>query len=66
MNSYLRSAKTDTGFDVKLFRSDNGTEFTNIDVEMILKELGIRHQRTGPYTPEQNGSAERDMRTIVE
>lgn len=27
---------------------------------------GIRHQRTVPYTPEQNGAAEREMRTIVE
>lgn len=64
--TYLKSTKADTGFDVKLFRSDNGTEFTNIDVDKLFKELGIRHQRTVIYTPEQNGSAERDMRTIVE
>lgn len=64
--TYLRQAKVDTGFDVKLFRSDNGLEFTNIDVDKLFKEIGIRHQRTVIYTPEQNGSAEREMRTIVE
>lgn len=27
---------------------------------------GIEHQKTAPYTPEQNGRCERDNRTIVE
>lgn len=31
-----------------------------------MSELGIRHQKTVRYTPEQNGCAEREMRTIVE
>jgi len=31
-----------------------------------LTSLGIRHERTAPHTPEQNGKAERDNRTIVE
>jgi len=31
-----------------------------------LKDCGIHHQKTAPYTPEQNGVAERANRTIVE
>lgn len=66
VDKYLKSVKMDTNFDVKVMRSDNGTEFVNVDVSKILEEKGIRHQRTVPYSPEQNGSAEREMRTIVE
>lgn len=32
----------------------------------MLKEKGIQFQKTVPYIPEQNGKAEREMRTIVE
>lgn len=49
-----------------MLRSDNGTEYVNANVEHLLADHGIRHQRTVPYTPEQNGSAEREMRTLVE
>lgn len=66
LEKYLKVVKMDTNFDVKVMRSDNGTEFVNVDVTKILEERGIRHQRTVPYSPEQNGSAEREMRTIVE
>lgn len=51
---------------IKVLRSDNGTEFVNRNMEQLLKKNGITHQRSVPYTPEQNGRAERDMRTIVE
>lgn len=66
LDRYLKSVKMNTNFEVKVMRSDNGTEFVNVDVTKILEENGIRHQRTVPYSPEQNGSAEREMRTIVE
>lgn len=66
LEEYVASVRTDTGCDVKVFRSDNGLEYANNDVKDILAKRGIRHQRTVPYTPEQNGSAEREMRTLVE
>lgn len=46
--------------------SDNGGEFDNEQVRNTLKEFGIKQMLTMPYTPEQNGSAERENRTIVE
>ena len=34
-------------------------------MKKLFEQEGIHHQRTVKYTPEQNGSAEREMRTIV-
>lgn len=35
-------------------------------MKKLLKETGVIHETTVSYSPEQNGKAERDMRTIVE
>lgn len=51
---------------IKTFRSDNGTEFCNKQFDSFLAKHGISRQRTAPYTPEQNGVAERMNRTIIE
>jgi hypothetical protein len=41
-------------FDVKVkkIRSDNGTEFKNIQVEDFLDEEGIKNEFLAPYTPQ--------------
>lgn len=57
---------TNFGKDMKILRSDNGTEYTNKEFQTFLKKQGIVHETSAPYTPEQNGMAERDIRTIVE
>ena len=54
------------GKKIKILRSDNGGEYTSKKFEQYLKWKGIIHQTTVPYTPEQNGVAERANRTIVE
>lgn len=51
---------------IKILRSDNGAEFCNKEFEKFLQTNGIIHQTSSPYTPEQNESAERMIRTIVE
>ncbi|GJQ68757.1 hypothetical protein Trydic_g17289 [Trypoxylus dichotomus] len=63
---FFKGAENDTGNKVRILRSDNGLEFVSGEMEKLLKEHGIRHQRTVAYTPEQNGKAEREMRTLVE
>ena len=63
---YLQEVETETGNRVKVLRSDNGLEFMNRDVQSLLLSKCIKRQTTVPYTPEQNGSAEREMRTIME
>lgn len=59
-------AETQTGQKLKVLRSDNGGEYVNKKVDAYLREHGIQHQLTIPYTPQQNGVAERANRTIAE
>jgi transposase InsO family protein len=44
---------------IKVFRSDNGTEFINQNFSKLCKEKGILHQTSCVYTPQQNNVAER-------
>jgi transposase InsO family protein len=55
-----------TGYSVKVLRTDNGLEFCNQDVDGFLRGRGIEHQRSVRYTPQQNGRAERVQRTLME
>lgn len=64
--SFIRFVQTQTEHKVKIIRSDNGTEYVNGELKQFFEKNGIQHQLTVPYTPEQNGSSERDNRTIVE
>lgn len=44
--------------------TDNGTKFVNTDCDKTFGELGIIHQRTCPYTPQQNGVMESKHRHV--
>lgn len=55
-----------TGKQLKCLRSDNGGEYTSKEFKEYLAKHGIRHERTVPGTPQQNGVAERMNRTIAE
>jgi len=54
------------GQSIKTLISDNGGEFKSNDFMNFCKYHGIKRQFTTPYTPQQNGVAERKNRTIVE
>lgn len=54
------------GHVIKELQSDGGLEFNNSEVRSILQQKGIKIRMTMPYTPEQNGAAERENRTLVE
>ncbi|GKB63781.1 retrovirus-related pol polyprotein from transposon TNT 1-94 [Tanacetum coccineum] len=51
---------------VKQLRIDNGTEFKNSTLVNFYDEKGISQNFSSPYTPEQNGVAERKNRTLIE
>ena len=42
------------------------SRYVNNEFERFLASCGIKHERTVPYTPEQNGVAERVNRTIFD
>ena len=51
---------------VKSIRTNNGLEFTNKETSDFLQNKGIIHQRTCPYTPQQNGVVERKHKYLLE
>ncbi|XP_020704869.2 uncharacterized protein LOC110115833 [Dendrobium catenatum] len=51
---------------IKNLRSDGGGEYTSREFTKLLNHHGIHHQLTCPYTPEQNGIAERKHRHLIE
>ena len=51
---------------MKKIRSDNGSEFKNLQVEEYLEKEGIKHEFSAPYTPQQNGVVERKNRTLID
>lgn len=50
---------------IKTVRSDNGTEFVNNKMSNLFSSLGIIHQTTCAYTPQQNGIADRKHRHLL-
>jgi transposase InsO family protein len=46
--------------------SDNGTKFKNTDFEAFYASLGLKHQFSSPYVPQQNGIVEHKNQTLVE
>lgn len=63
---FLRRAENEVGVKIKKLRTDNGFEFINKEMEEITRKNGIKHEKTVPYSPEQNGAVERENRTVVE
>jgi hypothetical protein len=55
-----------TGLSVKAVRMDNGKEYINDYLGGFFKSKGIQPQTTVPYTPQQNGKAERLNLTLLD
>jgi hypothetical protein len=63
---FLNVIETQTGRKVKTLRSDNGTEYVNNKMKQQMQKKGIIHQKSVIYSPQQNGTAERMNRTLIE
>lgn len=67
-SKFLYSLEKSMGFKIKMIQTDNGREFCNDTdkaqslFQIVLERLGIRHKRTRPYSPWQNGVVERSHR----
>ncbi|GMF16735.1 unnamed protein product [Phytophthora lilii] len=66
LNEFKAFYENQWGEQLRCLRSDNGTEFINKKMARICAKNGIMHQRTVPYSPQQNGGEERMNRTIME
>ena len=51
---------------VKRLRSDNGTEYTSNEFKNLMVTNKIKHEYSAPYSPHQNGTAERSWRSLFE
>jgi len=58
--------ETQTGKKLQRLRSDRGGEYIGAGMQAWLAEKGVEHEKTAPYSPQQNGKAERYNRTLEE
>ncbi|KAJ4744662.1 Gag-Pol polyprotein [Rhynchospora pubera] len=63
---YLAMVENQQNGLVKALRTDRGREYLSDQFKSLCDEKGIVHQLTTPYTPQQNGVAERRNRTLLE
>ena len=47
-------------------RSDNGGEYISSEFKSLLTKYGIKHELSAPHSPHQNGTAERNWRTLFD
>ncbi|GKD72669.1 retrovirus-related pol polyprotein from transposon TNT 1-94, partial [Tanacetum coccineum] len=64
--SFIKRVENQNDIKVKQLRTDNGTEFKNSILVNFYDEKGVSQNFSSPYTPEQNGVAERKNRTLIE
>jgi len=57
IQQFVAHVKNQKGKEVKIIRSDNGGEYLSNELKLWLLEHGIHHERSTPYTPQQNGVA---------
>ena len=65
VKEYITYLKTH-GKIPRAIRIDRGKEFVNDELQRWCKQNGLEVQMTAPYSPSQNGVAERMNRTLVE
>jgi hypothetical protein len=58
--------QTQLGKQILAIRCDRGTEFQNQSFKSYCEGQGIKIETSAPYTPQQNGKAERLNRTLKE
>src|ERR1051325_276383 len=57
--------KRQSGRKLKVMRTGGGGEYVSKYFDKLCEKEGIVHEVVPPYTPQQNGTAERKNRTIM-
>nr|GFD31069.1 putative ribonuclease H-like domain-containing protein [Tanacetum cinerariifolium] len=66
LTDFLRLVQRGLQAQVRVVRTDKGTEFFNQTLHAYFAAEGIHHQMSVAQTPEQNGAIERRNHTLVE
>ena len=62
----MRLVENQLDKSIKVLRTDRGREYLSEQLKELCDEKGIARQLMMPYTPQQNGVAERRNRTLLE
>lgn len=54
-----------TGYRVRIVNSDNGSEFINMNMRLLMLKEHIVHETSAPRTPQQNGRIEREIGSLT-
>jgi transposase InsO family protein len=66
LKKFLNGVQNEFDAKVKKITSDIEIKLKNTQVEKYLDQEGITHEFSSPYTPQQNGKAERKNRALIE
>jgi len=65
IKAFCEKVKTSTERYPRSFRTDQGGEYVNKELETYFKSNGIKHQTTAAYSQKSNGTAERYNQTLT-
>ncbi|GJY55000.1 retrovirus-related pol polyprotein from transposon TNT 1-94 [Tanacetum coccineum] len=63
---FMKKIQVGLNKTIRYICTDNGTKFVNKDLTAYYEHVGIFHQKTVPWTPQQNNVVKRQNRTLVE
>jgi hypothetical protein len=63
--TFARRAQREYNSLIVKIRSDNGSEFKNMNIEDWCDKKGVKHEFSTTYTSEQNGVVERKNKTLI-
>lgn len=66
LKQFITFIERQTSKKMKVMRTDNGLEYCNKQINGMLQNMGIKHERTTIYSPQMNGVAERYNRVLFE
>jgi hypothetical protein len=66
LKQFIAMANVEYDATIKEWMSDAGGEYKSDEFTKVLKDNGIKILQSAPYTPQQNGRAERFMRTCMD
>jgi transposase InsO family protein len=62
---FAKKAQNKFDYKIKKIRSDNRKEFDNTNIHEYCDEIGIKHEISATYTPQQNGVVEIKNKTLI-